>query len=76
MRATFISPNKFIIKIYSMVYVMILIMYYKYYNSFIYNWSKLKKVVFSGSKNEFFFRTEEVYESSVENILTIKFVSV
>jgi len=41
-----------------------------------YNWSKLKKIDFSGSENEFYFGTEGVYESSVENILTIKFVSV
>ena len=41
-----------------------------------YNWSKLKKVDFLGSENEFYFGTEGVYKSSVENILTIKFVSV
>ena len=37
---------------------------------------KLKKVDFSESENEFYYGTEGVYESSVENILTIKFVSV
>ena len=41
-----------------------------------YNWSKLKKVDFSRSENEFYFWDRGVYESSVENILTIKFVSV
>ena len=37
---------------------------------------EVKKVDFSGSENEFYFGTAGVYESSVENILTIKFVSV
>jgi hypothetical protein len=37
--------------VYSTIYLMILIMYYKYYYSFIYNWSKFKKV-------DFYFRIE------------------
>ena len=37
---------------------------------------EVKKINFSGSENEFYFGTEGVYESSVENILTIKFISV
>ena len=56
MHTIFISPNKFIVIIYS----MILIMYYKYQYSFIYNWSKLIKVDFSGSENDFYFGTEGV----------------
>jgi hypothetical protein len=43
--------------VYSTIYLMILIMYYKYYYSFIYNWSKFKKVDFLGSENEFCFGT-------------------
>jgi hypothetical protein len=37
-------------------------MYYKYQYSFIYNWSKLKKIDFSGSENDFYFGTERVYK--------------
>jgi hypothetical protein len=32
--------------VYSTIYLMILIMYYKYYYSFIYNWSKFKKLTY------------------------------
>jgi hypothetical protein len=39
-------------KVYSMIYLMILIMYY------IYIWSKLKVLDFSASENDFYFRTE------------------
>jgi len=39
---------------------MILIMYYKYQYSFIYNWSKLIKIDLSGSENDFYFGTEGV----------------
>jgi hypothetical protein len=60
MHATFISQNKFIMIVYSTIYLMILIMYYKYYYSFIYNWSKFKKVNFSKNENDFYFRTERV----------------
>jgi hypothetical protein len=34
-------------------------MYYKYYYSFIYNWSKFKKVNLSKNENDFYFGTEE-----------------
>jgi hypothetical protein len=60
MCATFISPNKFIMIVFSTIYLMILIMCYKCYYSFIYNWSKFKKVDFSGSENDFYFGTEGV----------------
>jgi hypothetical protein len=36
MLAILVSPNKFIIKIDSMIYLMILLMYYKYYYFLIY----------------------------------------
>jgi hypothetical protein len=36
MLVIFVSPNKFIIKIDSMIYLMILLMYYKYYYFVIY----------------------------------------
>jgi hypothetical protein len=36
MLVTFVSLNKFIIKIDSMIYLMILLMYYKYYYVFLY----------------------------------------
>jgi Na+/H+-dicarboxylate symporter len=58
MRATFISLNKFIIIVYLTIYLIILIMYYKYYYSFTYNWSKFKKVNFSGNENDFYFGTK------------------
>jgi hypothetical protein len=44
---------------------MILIMYYKY--SFIYNWSKLKKVDFLRSKNVFYLGTEGVASTSTRH---------
>jgi hypothetical protein len=47
-------------KVYLMIYLMILIMYYKYQYSFIHNWSKLKKVDFSRSENVFCFGTKGV----------------
>jgi hypothetical protein len=53
---TFI-PNKFIMKIYSTIYLIILIMYYKYI--YIYNCSKLEKTDFSRSENNFYLRTDE-----------------
>jgi hypothetical protein len=46
--------------VYSTIYVTILIMYYKYYYSSIYNWSKFKKIDFSRSENDFYFGTEGV----------------
>ena len=39
-------------------------MYYKYKYYFIYNWSKLKNIDFSGSENDFYFGTEGVEVSS------------
>jgi hypothetical protein len=46
MLVTFISLNKFIMKIDSMIYLMILFMYYKYYYFLIYIWSKLNLLDF------------------------------
>jgi hypothetical protein len=51
-------------KVYSTIYLMILIMYYKYQYSFIYNWSKLKIVDFSESENVFCLGTEGVASTS------------
>jgi hypothetical protein len=45
-------------------------MYYKYYYSFIYNWSKLKITDFSENKNDFYFRTEVLIYVSKINIRT------
>jgi hypothetical protein len=48
----FVSPNMFIMKIDSIIYVMILLMYYKYYYFLIYIWSKFVKLDFLGSEND------------------------
>jgi hypothetical protein len=57
MLATFISSNKLIMKVYSMV----LIMYHKYYYFVKYIWLKFKVTDFFGNKNDsFFFGTEGV----------------
>jgi hypothetical protein len=61
MRATFISPNKYIMKVYSTIYLMILIMHYKYLYILIYIWSKFKAFDFSGRENDIYFGTERVY---------------
>jgi hypothetical protein len=57
--ATFTSPNKFIMKVYSIIDLMVPIMYHKYY--FVkYVWSKLKVVDFLENKNDSFLGTEGV----------------
>jgi hypothetical protein len=52
---TFVSLNKFIIKIDSTIYLLIPTMYYKNINIFLYIWSNLKTFDFSGSKNNIYF---------------------
>jgi hypothetical protein len=52
MYTKFISPNKFILKVYSTIYLIILITYYKYEYFLIYNWLKLKIIDFSLSEND------------------------
>jgi hypothetical protein len=47
--------------VYSTICLMILIMYYEFYYSFIYKWLKLKKTGFLGSKNYFCFGIEGVF---------------
>jgi hypothetical protein len=51
MLATFVSLNKFIMKIDSMIYLIKLLMYYKYYY-YIYIWSKFVKFHFLENEND------------------------
>jgi hypothetical protein len=47
-------------KVYSMIYLMILIMHYKYLYFLVYIWSKFKVFDFSKSENDIYFGTEGV----------------
>ena len=60
MLTIFISLNKYMMKIYLMVHLMMLIMYHKYNYFLIYVWSKLKMFNFLGSENDIYFRMEGV----------------
>jgi hypothetical protein len=56
---TFISLNKFIMIVYSTIYLIILIIYYKYYYFLIYNWSKFKKLTSREAKMTSILRQRE-----------------
>jgi hypothetical protein len=57
-------------KVYLTIYLMILIMHYKYFYILVYIWSEFKTFDFSGNENNIYFGTEGVSTMQVRKFQT------